>query len=177
MLTILALATEPRHVLPLPVAEERRLAGPRVLSHPIGAAGSRYRAAHPAVGEDELEERLRPGLDAEFLQGFELASGGRVADETPAAQRDHHDHAEPQLLSERQQFSGRRCFGGVVGDLHEAYPAAPHDAHEIRERRARVVRRTDGADPSLVFEAVEHLQPSLDGDEVVDLVELDAAAE
>jgi len=36
---------------------------------------------------------------------------------------------------------------------------------------------TDRANLSLVFEAVERLKPSLDGDEVVDLVELDVAAE
>jgi hypothetical protein len=44
-------------------------------------------------------------------------------------------------------------------------------------KAARVVRRTDGANLSLVFEAVERLQPSLDGDEVVDLVEFDLSAE
>jgi hypothetical protein len=36
---------------------------------------------------------------------------------------------------------------------------------------------TDRANLSLVFETVERLKPSLDGDEVVDLVELDVAVE
>src|SRR5215211_6112190 len=96
MPNILSLASERCYIPSLFLTEPRRLAGPRVLAHPIGAAGSGDRAAHPAVGEDELEERLRPGLDAEFLQGFELASGRRVADETPAAQGDYHDN--PSIL-------------------------------------------------------------------------------
>src|SRR5215212_6853942 len=89
MPTMLGSASEPRHVLPLLVAEPGRLAGPGVLAHPLWAAGRGDRTAHPPVGEDELEERLRPGLDAELAQRFELAPRRNIPHEAAAAEGDH----------------------------------------------------------------------------------------
>jgi hypothetical protein len=91
--------------------------------------------------------------------------------------RYHDDHAETQILREQQELLRHGRLGGVVGDLHEVHPAAPHDAHEVPKRRARVVRRPDGANLPLLFQAVEGVESPLDGDEVVNLVELDATAE
>ena len=89
----------------------------------------------------------------------------------------YHDHAKPQLLRERQNFLSYGGLGGVVGDMHEVHQAAAHDTREVPEGSPRVVRSPDCIHPALVSQAIEGVEPPLDGDEVVDLVELDAAAE
>ncbi len=43
-----------------------------VLPGALGAAGRRDDAAHPLVGEDKLQERLRPGRNARLAHGFEV---------------------------------------------------------------------------------------------------------
>src|SRR3712207_6212301 len=114
MPSILSSSSERRYVLPLLIAEPGRLASTRVLAHPAWVAGSRDRAAHPPVGEDELEERLRPGLDAELAQWLQLLRVRRVADEPSTTERHHHNHAKLEFLGERQKVLRDRRLGGVV---------------------------------------------------------------
>ena len=73
-------------------------------------------------------------------------------------------------MRERQELLCNGRFGGVVGDLHEVHPSTAHDAHEVPESRARVVRRPNTAHFALVFQVVERVEPPLEGDEVVALV-------
>ena len=61
-----------------------------VLPGALGAAGRGEDAAHPLVGEDKLQERLRPGRNAGLAHGFEVPPRRGVVQQAATAQGDHH---------------------------------------------------------------------------------------
>src|SRR4051812_31868275 len=159
------------------VVEPRRRAGGRVLVHAPGSCGRRDRDVAAGVAQHPLEQRLRPGLDAERAQRLEVAVARRARDEAaPAAERAHDDDAEPELVGERQDLALDLALVRVVGDLDRRYPPAAHDARKLAERRRAVVRRTDRDDGAAVAGVLEQRQALLPVNEVVDLVQVDATA-
>ena len=93
-----------------------------------------------------------------------------------AAERAHDDDAEPELLGERQDLPLDLALARVERDLDRVDPPGSHDARELVERRGRVVGRTEEADAAGVPLALEPVEVLAPGDEVVHLLEIDAAA-
>ena len=58
----------------------------------------RDHASHPPVGQDPLQERLRPGGDADALEALEPRTGEQAA----LREGPHDDDAQPELLRERK---------------------------------------------------------------------------
>ena len=121
----------------------------------------------------QAEERLRPGQpQRRQLRGWRGRDRG-----AGAAERAHDDHAEAELLGERQQLALGLALARVERNLDRVDPPGAHDARELVEGAGRVVRRAEEADAAgvpLPLEPVEVLAP---GDEVVHLLEVDPARE
>src|SRR4051812_11739659 len=93
---------EPLDQRPLVGAEPRRLSGSRILPHTLGLRGCGNRDGAARVAEHPLQQRLPPRLDAELAQRLELASRRHAAHQGPLAERAHDEHAEAELLRERE---------------------------------------------------------------------------
>ena len=65
-----------------------------VLPDALGAAGRGDDAAHPLVGADKVQERLRPGRNAGLAHGFEVPLRRGVVQQAATAQGDHQRLAE-----------------------------------------------------------------------------------
>ena len=94
-----------------------------------------------------------------------------------AAERPHRDDTKVQFGRQRQDAPLRLALERVVGHLDRVDAPGAHDLLQLAERAGRVVRRAQKADPvpgPLVLQPVEVLPPA---DEIVHLLEIDAAAE
>ena len=129
------------------------------------------------VREAPLQDRLRPGADAEPMQRLERLRRRRAREQRSLAERLHDDHAEAQLRCERQDLALRLAVARVVRHLHGSDPPTAHDPGELREGGWGVVRRTDRGDPPVDAQRLELVETPLPPDEVVDLVEVDPPSE
>ena len=94
----------------------------------------------PRIREAPLEERLRPGLDAErraAARAPPAAGPGRSRRAARAAEGPHHDHRDPELLGERQDPRLALALERVERDLHRVEAARRSAALELVEPAAR----------------------------------------
>src|SRR5581483_4479671 len=117
--------------------------------------------------------RLRPRLDAERAEWLELRARRLAPKQLALAERTHDDHRHPELGRERQQLA--LALVRVVRELDRLEAARPHRLGELAEGSCVPVSDADAADPTggpLILEPRQVLAP---GDEIVDLLDLDAA--
>ena len=138
-----------------------------------GIRRRRDHAGHAPVGQDPLQERLRPGGDADALE----ALGPRAGEKAALREGPHDDDAQAELLRERKDPPLDVALHGVVGDLDRVDPPASHHPLELLERGALVVRRAEEANAVLLPLVLEPREVLLPGDEVVHLLEVHPTAE
>src|SRR3954470_5635947 len=158
---------------PLFVVQPRRLARGGVLGCVEGIRGRRDDAGHAPVGEDPLQERLRPAGDADALEALGSAAGEKAA----LCEGSHDDDAQAELLRERKDPPLDIALQGVVGHLDRIYPSASHHLLELLEGGALVVRRAEETDAVLLPFVLEPREVLLPCDEVVHLLEVHPARE
>src|SRR5918994_859018 len=172
--------TFPRQVLDVAAllgAEPRRTSGRGVLMSPVGSPRRREDRVDAVVGEQPLQERLRPRLDAERPQRLERRGVRRPRDESARAERRHHEHRNPELGGERQQLTFAVALLWVVRKLNRVEAPGAKSASELGERTRRVVGHAHAPDPTVVPLGLEPRQVLLPRNEIVHLLELDPAAE
>src|SRR6187431_2479836 len=99
--------TLPRQVLDVAAlvrAEPRRVTGSGVLADSLGTLRGGQNRVDALVGERPLQQRLRPGLDAERAQRLERGGVRRARDEPSRAERHHHEHRDSELGGEWEQL-------------------------------------------------------------------------
>ena len=157
--------------------EPRAVPGGGVLDHPLGLRRGRDRHRRRWVAEPVLEQRLRPRRDAELGQRRQIGGARRPTDQPAGGERSHQDHAEPELLGEREDAPLDLALVRVVRNLDGADPPGAHHRLQLVEGIGPPVRRSDDVDDALVTPSLELLQATAPRDEVVDLEDLDAPAE
>ena len=83
----------------------------------------------------------------------------------------------PSSCGERQQLPLGLALARVERDLDRVDPPGAHDARELVERAGRVVRRAEEADAAGVLLPLEPVEVLAPGDQVVHLLQVDAAPE
>jgi hypothetical protein len=131
----------------------------------------------PGVGQDPLQEGLRPGSYAERLQGRQLGRVLRPPQEGSFGERTHHHHPEAELVRGGEDPALHVALPRVVRDLHRGDPPGAHDLLELLESRGTVVRGTHGSHQPLLPEPLEHGELLRPGQQVVHLVQVDPTAE
>src|SRR3954451_13943413 len=162
---------------PLVRPEPRRLTGSGILRDPLGARRRGDRDGAARVAPRPLEESLAPRLDAVLAQRLELGGLRCPSDQGPAAERSHHEHADTELLGERQDLALDLALLRVVGHLDRLDAAGPHDLRELAERARAVVRRAGEPDDARVTQLLDVRELAVPRGQVVDLQEVDASAE
>lgn len=140
----------------------------------LGIASGRDDNADPRVSERPAQERLSPALQPERaelapLRGRNLGAG--------PTERTHADHAEAELLGQRQDPLLHPALPRVERDLDRVDPAGAHHLFELVEAILVVLRGAEEADQPRFALPLEPGKPLPPGDEVVDLLEVDPAAE
>ena len=139
----------------------------------FGAGGRRDRGGDALVGEAPAQEGLGPGREA---------GGGQLGWERPPeqpalAERAHDEDTEAKVRGEWQDPRLGIAFARVERDLDGVDPAGAHDLLEFGEGCRLVGRRpevSDVADATFALHPVEMPPPR---DQVVDLEQVDPAAE
>ena len=89
-----------------------------------------------------------------------------------------HDHnSQSQISRQRQDDALDIAFQRIVGNLDRADAPCAHDGRQLVEGRRAVVRRPDDADLPGVAQPLQCCQMLTPGDEVVNLIEVNAPAE
>ena len=157
-------------------AEPRRLAGGGVLGGPLRPRGRGNRDVDPLVGEHPLEERLRPGLDAERAQRLERrarSAARRTSAPSPSGRMTMTATPSSAASGSSSRSTSRSC--GLYGSCTTSKRRVRSASRELAERARRVVRHAELVDAALLALRLEPLELLAPGDEVVDLLDLDAA--
>jgi energy-converting hydrogenase B subunit Q len=167
---------ETGHVGALFRPEPGRIAGLGIHAHVLHAPGRRNRDMAPGVAEHPLQQRLRPGRHPERRERGQRARA-QWPQEVPLRERPHHDHAEAQVGSRRQDLPLDVALPRVVGDLDRVDTRITHRLTELGECLRAVVRQTDETDASLAFQCVQRGKTGPPLDQVVHLIHIDVPAE
>src|SRR5205823_3187376 len=147
------------------------LAAGRVLGWPAGSFRRSQDAADARVAGDPFEDCLRNRLDPKLLKDTRV----RTPVEHTEAQRAVDQNAQPEFGGQGQDASLGIAEPRIVWQLDHVDPTCLHDVAELSEQARQVMRRTKDHDLPLPFQLLEHPKLGLPGDEVVQLVDLDAA--
>ena len=150
------------------------------------AAFSAIRSGHVVAGIDTaVAGWLRPYFNSAWGQvvtpnvGERREVGGRrrPPDEATGGERAHEDHADAEVLGERQDALLDDALVRVVRHLDGGDAPGAHDVLELAEHAGLPVRRGDDVDLAAVAAGLQLIEAGPPRDEVVDLEHLDMAAE
>src|SRR6202022_1388974 len=131
----------------------------------------RQHAADTRIARDPFEDGLRPSPNTKRLD----RGGTRRPVEDAVAEWTMREDSDFQLRSEREDSTLRLAAERIVGGLDHVEASRRHQVTKIVEAARVIVGRSDRIDLPLPFQFLEQAQLRRPVDEVVDLVDLDAA--